>query len=233
MELNTIGIAGIVAAAPERHHNIYGQKDIYALWLDITRDSGIADRVLVLFQERSIEVPSFIEETIITLYSGDKPVLTETRKTEPDYETPGGLATLIKEGSSLEVTGQLQTYKDRNTGRSQLFVWGTYLAAAPEESQQLNVAYINGEVVRQPVYRETPLGRHITDLALRVPSVFTPGYTCTIPCITWGRNAVETAYLDEGTTVYLEGRLQSREYMKGDQVLTTWEVSASKVDTKE
>lgn len=214
MELNTIGIAGTVAAAPQRHHNIYGQRDIYALWLDITRDSGVVDRILVLFQGNKINGESL----------GAYP---------PDAFTPDELVELIKEGSSLEVTGQLQTYKDWDIGRSQLFVWGTYMAAAPEGSQQLNVAYINGEVVRQPVYRETPLGKHITDLALRVPSAFTPGYTCIIPCITWGRSAAETAYLDEGTAAYLEGRLQSREYMKDGQVLTTWEVSASKVDTKE
>lgn len=214
MELNTIGIAGTVAAAPQRHHNIYGQEGAYALWLDITRDSGIVDRILVLFQGNKINSESL----------GAYP---------PDAFTPDDLVELIKEGSRLEVTGQLQTYKDWDTGRSQLFVWGAYLAVLPEGSQQLNAAYIKGEILRQPVYRETPKGKHITDLAVLVPSAFTEGYTCIIPCITWGKNAEYTAYLEPGTPIYLEGRLQSREYIKGDQVLTTWEVSASKADTKE
>lgn len=201
MELNTIGIAGTVAAAPERHRNIYGQQDIYALWLDITRDSGIVDRVLVLFQAKKINGEGRVE--------------------------------LIKEGSRLEVTGQLQTYKDWNAGRYQLFVWGTYLAALPEGTQELNSVYLTAEVLREPIYRETPKSRRITDMALRVPSAFSPGYTCVIPCITWGSNAAAAAEVKPGDTVYLEGRLQSREYEKDGQVFTTWEVSASKMDTKE
>lgn len=214
MELNTIGIAGTVAVAPEPHHNVYGQEKIYSLWLDIARDSGTIDRILVLFQEDKIEGDSF-------------------GALLGDYFDAGTVAEMIKKGSRLEVTGQLQTYKERETGRSQLFVWSTYLAILPEDIKQINAVYIRGEVVKPPVYRETPKGKYITDLELRVASAFSPGFTCVIPCITWGRNAEYTAYLEPGTPVYLEGRLQSREYMKHDQILTTWEVSASKVDTKE
>lgn len=201
MEANIIGMAGTVAAAPEKHHNIYGQENVYALWLDTLRDSGAADRILVLFKEE---------------------------KVEPEHR-----AEIIEPGSRLEVTGEIQTYKDWETGRRQLFVWGKYLAPIPESSPQLNTAYIKGEVAKEPIYRETPKGRSITDLALRVPSAFAPGYTCIVPCIAWGNNAVEASYLEPGAPVYLEGRLQSREYMKEDQVYTTWEVSASKINTKE
>lgn len=214
MELNTIGIAGTVAETPEKHHNIYGREDVYALWLDTARDSGVADRILVLFQGNKINSESL----------GAYP---------PDAFAPEELVELIRKGSRIEVTGQLQTFKNRETGRTQLFVWAAYVAALPEGSQQLNSVYLNAEVLREPVYRETPKGRQITDLALTVPSAFTEGYTCVIPCITWGRMAEWAAYLEPGTAVYLEGRLQSRDYMKGDQVLTTWEVSVSKIHTKE
>lgn len=53
MEINTAGIAGTAAATPEPYRNIYGRENVYALWLDISRDSGAVDRVLVLFQEGS------------------------------------------------------------------------------------------------------------------------------------------------------------------------------------
>lgn len=36
----------------------------------------------------------------------------------------------------------------------------------------------------------------------------------TMPCITWGARACETALWDVGTRVSLEGRLQSRSYIK-------------------
>lgn len=214
MELNTIGIAGNVVAAPERHANVYGWEGIYALWLDSLRDSGIEDCVLVLFRADKINGESL----------GAYP---------PDAFAPEELVELIKPGSRVEVTGQLQTYKNKETGRTQLFIWASYVSALSEEWQQFNAAYITGEVVREPVYRETPKGRYITDLALCVPSAFAQGFSCVIPCITWGRNAAKAAEVKPGDTVYLEGRLQSREYTKGGQVFTTWEVSANKVGTKE
>lgn len=217
MELNTVGIAGTVATAPERYRNIYGQENVYAIYLDVTRDSGTVDRILVLFQEDRIEGDSF-------------------QALPGDYMEAGKLAALIKAGSRVEVTGAIQTYKNMETGRVQLFVWGLYLAAIPEGSQQLNAAYIKGEMARVPVYRETPKGRYITDLMVRIPSVFSPGFYSYIPCIAWGRLADRAAELPEGTTVYLEGRVQSREYTKhtqeGDKVLTTWEVSANKLETE-
>ena len=103
MDINTAGVAGIAAATPEKHRNLYGRENVYALWLDISRDSGIADRVLVLFQEDKIN-----GETYGALPS--------------DYMEPGALASLIKEGSRVEVTGTVQTYKDKDTGRTQLFI---------------------------------------------------------------------------------------------------------------
>lgn len=214
MELNTTGIVGTVAAAPEKYHNIYGQENVYALWLDTARDSGVADRILVLFQEDKIDGDSF-------------------RALPGDYMEAGGVAALIKKGDRVEVTGQLQTCKNWATGRSQLFVWAGYIAGVTVGSKQLNNVYLQAKVLREPVYRETPKGRHITDLALVVNSEFSEGYTCIIPGIAWERTAEWAAYLEPGITVYLEGRLQSRDYTKGDQVLTTWEVSISKIQTKE
>lgn len=217
MELNMVGIVGTAAATPEPYHNIYGRSNVYALWIDTARDSGIVDRILVLFQEESIEEATFMEEA--------------------DYEKPGCLIELIKPGSSIEVTGQIQTYKDKTTGRVQLFVWGLYLGAAPEEGAQLNRVYISGEMARAPIYRETPLGRRITDIAVRVRSFFSEGFYSYIPCITWESIADTAAALEEGTAVYLEGRIQSREYTKrteeGAQQLTTWEVSVNKFNVRE
>lgn len=218
MEINTAGVAGTAAAAPEPYRNIYGRENVYALWLDISRDSGAVDRVLVLFQEEKIDGSSF----------GVLP---------GDCMEPGALAVLVKPGSRIEATGTIQTYKDKETGRTQLFVWGLYLAAVPKNSQQINIAYIKGTVAKQPVYRETPKGKHITDITVRIPSAFTHGFYSYIPCITWEKLAEQAAGLREGSEVYLEGRIQSRPYTKktpeGVQEFTTWEVSASKLEEAE
>lgn len=218
MELNTVGIVGTVAAAPQPYHNIYGHKNIYALWVDTTRDSGTVDRILVLFQEQSIDAASF------QALPGE------------DFDA-GALAALITEGSTIEVTGQLQTYKYNGTGRTQLFVWGVYMAAAPKDCAQLNTVYMQGAIAKAPKYRETPLGKRITDISVRVRSIFSEGFYSYIPCITWEAMANRAALLEEDATVYLEGRLQSRQYIKetpeGTQQLTTWEVSINRLNTGE
>lgn len=208
-ELNLVGLVGRAATEPQPYHNVYGRGNVYALILDVTRDSGTVDRVLVLFQEDAVNGDSY-------------DVL--------PWNEPGSRAVLIKEGSRVEVTGVLQTYKDMDTGRVQLFVWGKYLAAARPEEPESNRVYITGELARVPVYRETPFKRRITDIMLRVPSEFSEGYYSFIPCITWGSVAGRAKDLEENRAVYLEGRLQSREYVKRydngrEETLTTWEVS--------
>ena len=50
-----------------------------------------------------------------------------------------------------------------------------------------NEAVLTGTVCKPPVYRQTPLGRQITDLCLAVPRLYRR--TDYIPCILWGRTA--------------------------------------------
>jgi len=217
--LNVVGLTGTAAAAPGKYCNIYGRSGVYALWLNIARDSGVIDRVLVLFQEDKVEAASF----------GELP-----------WNEPGGLAALITEGSRVEVTGAVQTFKENTTGRTQLFVWAYRVAAEKEESckREFNNVYITGEVAKVPRYRETPKGRRITELSLRIPSAFTQGFYSYIPCITWETVADRAQWLEEGTTVYLEGRLQSRDYVKRfkdgtEKLYITWEVSVCRITEEE
>lgn len=212
-QLNVVGLVGKAVKAPEAVKDIYGRGNVYALYLDVTRNSGTVDRVLVLFQEDKVNGDSF----------GVLP-----------WNEPGYMAALIVEDSRVEVTGVLQTYKNNATGRTQLFVWGKYLAAARPEEPESNAVYITGELARVPVYRQTPFGRDITDIMLRVPSEFAAGFNSFIPCITWGKAAKWAQNLEENSAVYLEGRIQSRDYVKcyedgSEETLTTWEVSVCKI----
>lgn len=204
MKLNVAGIVGRVVGAPEPYHNIYGRSNVYALFIDTVRDSGTIDRVLVLYQ-----------------------------KMEDSVNGAEIAAEEIREGDRLEVTGAIQTYKDMKTGRTQLFIWAHYIGEAPEQCAELNTVHVWGVLARPPVFRRTPNGRRITDMFLCAPSIFTEGYYSYIPCIAWGDLAEKMAEAPEGIILHLEGRLQSREYTKrtqeGEKVLTTWEVSASKI----
>ena len=235
MEINTVGITGIVVSQPEKRNNLYGRLGIYRLWVDVERDSGTIDRILVLLQEGETETEETVTTTLYPVEYWQQPEVIIEKKA--GKLTAEEIIKGFQPGSTVEVTGRVQTYKDKETGRTQLFVWGLYLAAVPKNSQQINIAYIKGTVAKQPVYRETPKGKHITDITVRIPSAFTPSFYSYIPCITWEKLAEQAAGLREGSKVYLEGRIQSRPYTKktpeGVQEFTTWEVSASKLKEAE
>lgn len=224
-----------MVSQPEKRNNLYGRLGIYRLWVDVERDSGTIDRILVLLQEGETETEETVTTTLYPVEYWQQPEVIIEKKA--GKLTAEEIIKGFQPGSTVEVTGRVQTYKDKETGRTQLFVWGLYLAAVPKNSQQINIAYIKGTVAKQPVYRETPKGKHITDITVRIPSAFTPGFYSYIPCITWEKLAEQAAGLREGSKVYLEGRIQSRPYTKktpeGVQEFTTWEVSASKLEETE
>ena len=104
------------------------------------------------------------------------------------------------------------------------------------EKDENNVE-LDGFICKEPVYRETPFGRQITDLivASNRERNFKSDY---IPCIAWGRNAIRASEFNVGTRVKVLGRLQSREYKKKIddgtyEVRTAYELSAYMIDVVE
>ena len=86
-----------------------------------------------------------------------------------------------------------------------------------EDSSQLdvklnNLVHMIGYVCKKPIYRETPLGKRITDLHIAVKRSY--GKSDYIPCITWERNALYADTFEIGQKIEITGRIQSRKYMK-------------------
>lgn len=79
-------------------------------------------------------------------------------------------------------------------------------------STRKNRIFLAGYICKPPTYRITPFGREITDFILAVNRPY--GKSDYIPCIAWCRNAKFIANLGVGTKIKVEGRLQSREYIK-------------------
>lgn len=146
--------------------------------------------------------------------------------------TPGQLA----DGAYVMVMGKMQTYKEVPGGRIVVFVLAEYVGVVSEQVEQQNGVYLEGIVAREPIHRTTPKGRKITEVTVKVPSAFTEGYFSFIPTICWGSDAEAAAEYQEGARVALEGRLQSREYIKrleGVEVtLTAYEVSARHIEKR-
>ena len=95
-----------------------------------------------------------------------------------------------------------------------------------------NAVSLTGTLCKAPNARVTPLGRDICDLLLAVNR--RGGRSDYLPCICWGSRAREAAQWTVGTVLHLEGRFQSREYLKlsGDGLIrrTAYEVSAARIE---
>lgn len=131
-------------------------------------------------------------------------------------------------GDMLEVTGQIRTFNNRTSSGRKLVisVFAESLVACQGEPE--NRVQLSGTICKWPVYRQTPLGREICDVMLAVNrSYHRADY---IPCIFWGKVAKELGLCQVGAFISLEGRLQSREYVKmledGSETRTAYEVSA-------
>lgn len=141
----------------------------------------------------------------------------------------------INEGNMVKVLGEIRTRNVHEDDKSHLEVTVFVKEVLLYEKDENNVE-LDGFICKEPVYRETPFGRKITDLIVASNREhFKSDY---IPCIAWGRNAIRSSEFNVGTRVKVLGRLQSREYKKKIddetyEVRTAYELSAYMIDVVE
>ena len=142
----------------------------------------------------------------------------------------------IEEGTEIKVLGEIRTRNVHENDKNHLEITVFVKEVLLYEEDENNVE-LDGFICKEPTYRETPLGRQVSDLiiASNRERNFKSDY---IPCIAWGRNAIRTSEFNVGTRVKVSGRLQSREYNKrlGDEtyeVRMAYELSAAMVDVVE
>ena len=137
----------------------------------------------------------------------------------------------LNEAEKLCVKGELRSFNNKSGEGAKLvitvFAKELYLC----DDDDLNEVHLIGTLCKKPNLRMTPMGRDICDLMLAVNRRY--GRSDYLPCITWGLKAREAAEWDTGTMVTLEGRIQSRNYIKivgGDPVeKTAFEVSVTDI----
>ena len=120
--------------------------------------------------------------------------------------------TELGEGDAVRINGQIRSFNNRSTNGRRLVVSVYAETLETIDAPHENCAELQGVICREPVYRRTPLGREICDIMLAVNRPYRRADY--IPCILWGRCAQAAAYYPVGTPLHLEGRLQSREYIK-------------------
>lgn len=136
-------------------------------------------------------------------------------------------------GERYLIEGQLRSYNiiTDNKSRLQLQTFAREISI-DENGEDINQITLNGFICKTPVYRVTPFSREIADVLIAVNRAY--GKSDYIPSICWGRNARYCQQLSVGESIYIEGRLQSREYQKklDDETVinkTAYEVSVSKL----
>lgn len=136
------------------------------------------------------------------------------------------------ERARLLVTGELRSFNNRRGEGAKLVLTVLARELSLTDEPDDNRVSLTGTLCKAPNARVTPLGRDICDLLLAVNR--RGGRSDYLPCICWGSRAREAARWTVGTAVHLEGRFQSREYLKlRDDALeqrTAYEVSAAEIE---
>lgn len=140
-------------------------------------------------------------------------------------------------GRLVCVTGQFRSYNHHEGKRNKLvlYVFAREVEFVPDVAggAEGNKIYLDGYICKDPIFRDTPLKRKITDLLIAINRPY--GKCDYIPCICWGRNAYFASGFSVGERVQIWGRIQSREYTKQisadvAEKRVAYEVSISKLE---
>lgn len=118
----------------------------------------------------------------------------------------------VSQGTPLRAVGQLRSFNNRSGHGSRLVISAFAQSLEIGDGSHFNRILLAGTLCKQPTLRRTPLGRSICDLLLAVNRRY--GRADYLPCIAWGQVAARVAALSVGDNLALEGRVQSRGYLK-------------------
>lgn len=116
------------------------------------------------------------------------------------------------DGEKIHIIGELRSFNNKSGEGARLVI--TVFAKVIElcYGDDENIIRLTGTLCKAPNRRTTPMGRDICDLMLAVNRRY--GRSDYLPCITWGIKAIKASEWPVGTRVSLEGRIQSRSYIK-------------------
>ena len=205
LENNNLVLVGKVTDEKRFSHEIYGEK-FYIFDLSVPRLSGNADIIPITISERLFK--------------------------DEDLDI----------GAKVTVHGQFRSYNsfENNKNRLILTVFAKDITFMNEDEEVVasssnitNEIVLIGYICKEPIYRQTPFGREISDILLAVNRAYNKSDY--IPCIAWGRNARFCSKMSVGTEVKVTGRIQSRNYEKKHddgsvEKKTAYEVSISNLE---
>lgn len=147
---------------------------------------------------------------------------------------PAYLKNQLQTDVTYELQGYVRSYNKIIEDKSKLYIFVFAKNIVPVEDEMqvkgINEVDMSGYVCKKPIYRKTPFGKEICDVMVAVNKGIKSFY---IPVITWGRFSIMCSQLALGTHIKIQGRLQSRQYVKEIEgqtyTKTVYEVSAQRV----
>lgn len=140
----------------------------------------------------------------------------------------------VRDAEKLCVVGQLRTFNNRRGEGARLIITVFARELSFVDEEDANLVRLTGTLCKEPNLRTTPMGRDICDLMVAVNRRY--GRSDYLPCICWGLRAREAALWPVGTVVFLEGRIQSRGYIKateeGPVEKVAFEVSVTEIEAQ-
>lgn len=139
---------------------------------------------------------------------------------------------LFKQNERVEINGEFRSHNREEEGRSKLLLSVFCKQISQQVGPDKNAIKLDGYICKPTIFRTTPFNRQICDILLAVNR---PLYKKTdyIPAIAWGRNAVFAESFKVGDKVTLDGRIQSRQFVKTidgvSQTKTAYEVSVQDI----
>lgn len=124
----------------------------------------------------------------------------------------------VQDAQKLCVIGELRTFNNRRGEGAKLIITVFAKEIFFCDEEDVNLVQLYGTLCKAPNLRTTPMGRDICDLMLAVNRRY--GRSDYLPCICWGVKAREAACWTVGTDLEIEGRIQSRNYIKVTEDLT-------------
>ncbi len=111
----------------------------------------------------------------------------------------------------MEVTGEIRSFNNRSGVGNRLVITVLARSVVPGEGPLQPGVPARGPL-QAPGSAAHPLGRDICDLLLAVNRRYRRADY--LPCIAWGSLALQCSQLQTGDALWLDGRLQSRTYLK-------------------
>ncbi|MBR2045253.1 MAG: single-stranded DNA-binding protein [Agathobacter sp.] len=143
---------------------------------------------------------------------------------------------MLQVGDYIHIIGRFSSYNLHQEERNKLLLYvavqGIEVLENTQEYEFINNIFLDGYVCKKPTYRQTPLGRNISDLLIAANRSY--GKSDYLPAICWSNNACWASCLEVGTHIQIKGRIQSRVYVKklGEEEIeerVAYEISVSKL----